>query len=311
MEQGVQPEELGYEAPLAARQTQPAEPQAQNQSRPTAPSVQAQAQPKHPTNSAPLVAYESVAVRPGFSKNPFFGDEVAQAQSQKNDETQTNIDNALSTYQASENDFPMTLPPPGISTENTTRVDSPTPKQQYWNQSVGVRDFFQRTSHSSSSTELPRQAKLEEPAVESEPIDSPPLHAHSFVSTKPVIAAQIVGPASIDVGQTADFMIAIVNPMNSASQNLEIELDIPKGLKIVLLSQAAEFNERTRTLHWRVDRIRPGQEERLQYRVESLSPGKQLQRLAVRLDEELMERHEILTIAEKNLDADVAELPFE
>ena len=171
----------------------------------------------------------------------------------------------------------------------------------------GVRGFLKRTSHASAN-QSPEHFAMQELSYAASSEQS---LAHSFTPQSPVIAAQIVGPTHIDVTQTADFMIAIVNPLNTTNRNLEVELDVPKGLKIVLLEKAADFNERTRTLHWRVKEIKPGEEARLQYRVKSLRPGKQLQRVAVRTKDDLVDRHEILTIARMNLDAGASELPFE
>ena len=167
---------------------------------------------------------------------------------------------------------------------------------------------MRRTSHL-SLTETPQPEEIQELSFEPEPQAAE--FAYSALPAKPVVAAQIVGPASVDIGQTADYMVAIVNPMNSLNEDLEIELDVPKGLKIVLLDRPAEFDKRKGTLNWKLNKIQPGEEVRLQYRVKSIYKGRHRQRVTVRINEQLLESHEIFTRSELNLDADATELPFE
>ena len=176
---------------------------------------------------------------------------------------------------------------------------------------LGVHGFLKRISHTSSSEETEQMAVHElafEPEAQKE---KSPKHTHSFASSTPVIAAQIVGPTEIDVNQTADFMVGIVNPLNATNRDLKIELDIPFGFKIVLLDQPADFNEKTGVLHWSVKEIKPGGKARLRYRVLALRPGNQVQRLAVRIKDDLVDSHEIWTLAKVNLDAVANELPFD
>ena len=193
-------------------------------------------------------------------------------------------------------------------TESSNHEVKSFPQQPYRNDGVGVRDFFRRTSHSTLA-ETPQPEQLQELSFEPEPKSAK--FAHSFLPTKQVIAAQILGPASINIGQTEDYMVAIVNPMDSPNRNLRIELDVPKGLEIVLLDRPAEFNKRKRTLTWDINEIQPGEEVRLQYRVKSVRKGKQLQRIAVRSNDELLETHQIYTQSNLNLDVGATTLPFE
>jgi len=213
----------------------------------------------------------------GYSKNPFFGNSA---------------------------------PPVAETRQTVVRAEQvkSLPSQAYPSHTVGVRDFLQRTSHLSPS-QTPRPEELEELSHKPEPQAAE--FAHGFLPTKPIVAAQIIGPASVDLGQTADYMVAIVNPMNHVNQGLEVDLDVPKGLEIVLLDRPAEFNKRKRTLRWKLNEILPGEEVRLKYRVKSTYKGKHRQRVSVRVAEELLETHEIVTRSDLNLNADATELPFE
>lgn len=287
MEQGVEPEQKSPVAASLNQQTQ----------QPRCP-VELQPLPQH-VSSTPSVPFDEVpqSFRPGFSKNPFFVQKVAKAQQPI--PAQHPVPFQQPTHRLRQTEAHQ---------DNVAREATPTFKQAYRNDTVGVRDFFQRTSHS-LPVETPPQGNLQE--LTFEPASQQPQFAYSFLPSKPIIAAQIVGPASVDVGQTADYMVAIVNPMNSINRNLAIELDVPRGLEVVLLDRAADFNGRTRTLYWTVNEIQPGEEVKLNYRVKSIRKGKQLQRVAVRIGDDLLETHEVLTIAQLNIDAGASELPFD
>ena len=177
---------------------------------------------------------------------------------------------------------------------------------------VGVREFLKKISHTSSneeSTQLATQLATQALAYE-DPKGKTLQHAHSLEPAIPVIAAQIVGPTEIAVGQTADFMLGIINPMDVINRDLKVELDIPRGFEIILLDQEAEFHQRTGTLYWTVNHIKPGGRARLRYRVRSTRPGSQLQRVAVRIKDDLVDDHEIRTMAKVDLSTGAGKLPL-
>ena len=237
----------------------------------------AQAMPPKPADSLNHTS------RQGYLRNPFF----------KENKVETTVEKVA-----------QIASPENVQEQSSSEK----PKLKENNKHVTVRHFLKRISHTSSSKETEQLATQ---ALAFEPEEQTLKHAHSFAAPTPVIAAQIVGPTEIDVSQTADFMIGIVNPMNVTNRDLEIELDVPSGFKIVLLDQAAEFNERTGILHWKVKEIKPGGRARLRYRVMSLRSGQQLQRVAVRIKDDLVDRHEIRTLAKLNLNAGAGELPYD
>ena len=262
-----------------------------------------------PTAALPLDSPESVArtSRQGFLRNPFFKDNVAQSNIKSNVESniKSNVESKIEIAVESPVEKVASKTLPSVAPEQSTQEKIKLPENK---KRVGVRGFLKRISHASSSEESEPLATRE---LSYEPEEQTLQHAHSFATTIPVIAAQIVGPTEINVSQTADFMVGIVNPMKVTSRNLEVELDIPRGLKVVLLDQAADFNERTGTLHWKVKEIKPGDRAQLRYRVVSLRSGKQRQRVAVRIKNDLVDRHNLLTLAKLNIDAGASELPFD
>jgi len=289
MEQGVETELAQLPAPATQR-----EPQSDSAEQRSAQSVDRM--PKGPLPPVPG------GFPTGYSKNPFFVEHVAQPPLEEEDE-----------------------PLAETSSPATTVEEDVLPEQKIFQNPTGVREFLQRTSHVSSDESFPK-LKLEKSETESEtePTAEPktetagdkpelhtPTHNPNLLRPKSIVAARIIGPREIDVSQTADYVIAIINPMNAVNRNLEIQLDVPKGLKVVLLGQAAQFNPRTRTLKWSISEIQPGEEIQLGYRVKSLRSGKQRQRVEVRIQDELMDRHEIFTLGKINVDVGVGELPFD
>ena len=258
----------------------------------------AESQPAPTSPLEPILPFEPIdavhKAQPGYLKNPFFD--------------QTGLS---STVQKVAND--------ASSAQNQEQMPAETNslKKEQEKKLLGVRGFLKRISHTAPA-EAPEQLATQELGFETDVPEKESIkHAHIFAPSVPVIAAQIVGPTQIDVNQTADFMIGIVNPMEVTNRNLEIELDVPFGMKIVLLDQPADFNDQTGVLHWRVKEIKPGGKARLRYRVLSLRPGNQVQRLGVRIKDDLVDSHEIQTFAKVNPDAKVNsdakanELPFD
>lgn len=230
------------------------------------------------SSPAPAPTEKTVeSLRPGYSKNPFFRKNTAPVEGTR--QTAVRAEHA-----------------------------GPVPRQACQSNTVGIRGFMQRTSHLSPGPR-PQPEELQE--LSHTPKPQAAELAHGFLPAKPIVAAQIVGPVSVDLGQTADYMVAIINPMNRVNQGLEVELDVPKGLEVVLLDRPAEFNKRKRSLSWKLNEILPDQEVRLQYRVKSVYKGKHRQRVRVHFAEELLETHEIVTRSDFNLNADATELPFE
>ena len=307
MEQGVQPEqETGQHEPVNHL------PQSEHQTEQHKPVPQTKVA-SNPTR--PPADQDAHSIR-GYSRNPFFEkkspkEDTRLAETRQTNTRQTEIQKTETRQTEARNPTQFSAPTAWSTSPTKTKPSREVksfPSQAYRSNGVGVRDFLRRTSHL-SLTETPQPEELQELSFEPEPQAAQ--FAHGVLPARPVVAAQIVGPASVDIGQTADYMVAIVNPMNSLNEDLEIELDVPKGLKIVLLDRPAEFDKRKRTLNWKLDQIQPGEEVRLQYRVKSIHKGKHRQRVTVRINEQLLDTHEILTRSELNLNVDATELPFE
>lgn len=83
----------------------------------------------------------------------------------------------------------------------------------------------------------------------------------------------VSGPGNIAVGATGDYTITVKNNSLIGIGDLKLTLDTPASLEVLVIEQAADFDEKNGKLTWSLPRIEAGSQMEIRYRIGSVSTG--------------------------------------
>ena len=81
------------------------------------------------------------------------------------------------------------------------------------------------------------------------------------------------GPDSLQVDQTGDYYIAIINSASKSTSIPSIRLQIPEFAEILMIEREAQIDELERTITWNAAELASGQQERIRFRLKLLEAG--------------------------------------
>jgi hypothetical protein len=96
----------------------------------------------------------------------------------------------------------------------------------------------------------------------------------SFQVLQAMLAVKAVGPEVQPVGRNALYEVHVTNPGDAMTGATLVSIKIPKGLEVTSATQNA-YREETRTLRWRITRVRPTDVVKLQFYAETVQDGPQ------------------------------------
>ena len=99
-----------------------------------------------------------------------------------------------------------------------------------------------------------------------------------------LVVSEMYGPAELGLHANADFVIFVANQNAEPTKDVNVTLNVPNGLDVVLLDRAAKVDAEAGSLSWSFDELAPGEEHFIRYRVKSLSSGLQKQNVRIELE---------------------------
>ena len=121
---------------------------------------------------------------------------------------------------------------------------------------------------------------------------SPPVEVAKEESTKPAslaitpkygfqtplpaetVSLFVDGPDYLSLNQVGEYEIAVVNSSSDVASVSRILLQVPNGVEIVAVQREAEINNQERTLSWSIDQLGSGEQQRIRFRVKSVTARK-------------------------------------
>ena len=95
------------------------------------------------------------------------------------------------------------------------------------------------------------------------------------------VVSEMYGPSDLSLNANADFVIYVANRNSKSARGINVTLDVPTGLDVVLLDRAADVDAEAGSLSWSFDELAPGEEHFIRYRVKSLELGSQRQKVQI------------------------------
>ncbi len=197
------------------------------------------------------------AVRPGFKKNPFMDQHVAQLPKPH-----------LASLPSQPEDGKMLQP---VFYNNLEQDEVPTVIQA--DSTTPATDFL--------TTQVVAQPMVSELPISSAANFLPPIVAGNGSK---LTSTQLIGPTTMGVGDIADFTIAVAHPTKQVYRELKVTLTIPEGLNVVILDRQAKFDHATNTLTWSISGLQAREETLIHYRVKSETQGKKQQQISITAD---------------------------
>ena len=81
------------------------------------------------------------------------------------------------------------------------------------------------------------------------------------------------GPDSLEVGQTGDYYIAVINSSPEPTTVSGIRLQIPEFAEILMIEREAQIDELARSMTWTAQELASGQQERIRFRLKVIEAG--------------------------------------
>lgn len=191
--------------------------------------------------------------RKGFQQNPFFKRNLGRQQDVTAMRLNSNAGSQLVKNQA---------------THRTIRETATQP--------AAKNSVFQVTYNSTNPSNKPIVAVPytldDQSAIENLPSISEPA---------PMMNVQISGPQLMAQGSTGDFAIRVWNLSDSRISNVNVVLDLPVGMDVVVLDRHAWTDQKNRTITWRLSDLVSGAEALIQYRVQATRDGMSPQRVQI------------------------------
>ncbi len=88
------------------------------------------------------------------------------------------------------------------------------------------------------------------------------------------LAVKAVGPVVQPIGREGSYEIQVTNPGDAATGSTMVVVKIPAGLEVTAAAQNS-YDKATRTLRWRITKVRPTDVVRLPFRAETVTAGEQ------------------------------------
>lgn len=102
---------------------------------------------------------------------------------------------------------------------------------------------------------------------------------------RPELGVQILGPRTNYLGREGTYSIQLENASEIGINDVQVKLNIPDGLQINTISQAAKVDQSTGTLSWNFANIPGKQQQVIQFRAKSVTEGSQVCRVTVQTRE--------------------------
>jgi uncharacterized repeat protein (TIGR01451 family) len=98
------------------------------------------------------------------------------------------------------------------------------------------------------------------------------------------LAVATTGPAVQPLAREGRYEIRVTNPGDATTGSAMVVAKIPAGLEVTMADETA-YDKATRTLRWRITKIRPTDVVRLPFRAETIQAGEQTLKVVVRSEQ--------------------------
>lgn len=88
------------------------------------------------------------------------------------------------------------------------------------------------------------------------------------------------GPTMNFKGREAIYAIVVSNPGEVEADDVKVVASLPRGLRLTVLGRPVDFDRRTNTMVWMLERLAAGESETLQFKLKALEEGEHIQQVA-------------------------------
>ncbi len=145
--------------------------------------------------------------------------------------------------------------------------------------SLDVRELVKLGQPEPDTIELTSAYNFTDEEVVEDDQTSPQLISNP--ETKLNIGIEAFGPATMNVGGTADFVVMLTNEQKEAVTDFELRLHVPEGLYVKVLDRPANYDKETSTITWSFPHLAEQATLAVRYRVEAVAAGEMTQALEV------------------------------
>ena len=116
------------------------------------------------------------------------------------------------------------------------------------------------------------------------------------------LAVRTVGPRVQPLGRDGAYEIRVTNPGDAPTETTLVTAKVPAGLEITSAAENA-YDEESRTLRWRITKVRPNDDVPLRFRAETIDAGNQTLSIVARSERipEAVATHTTTVISRPNL----------
>ncbi len=168
---------------------------------------------------------------------------------------------------------------PFFQTEPNRRDPKTTQDSAEPSDSQSVQVAYQNANESTQSV------AANVPYTSDEPVE-PTLATN--VAESVVIAAslrtELTGPPAMKLGDTGDFTIVVSNQTQVTTTDVQVILNVPSALDVLVLDRKAWIDQSERTVTWRLPTLVSGDEAVIHYRVQASLEGDIRQQISVHAD---------------------------
>jgi uncharacterized repeat protein (TIGR01451 family) len=104
-----------------------------------------------------------------------------------------------------------------------------------------------------------------------------------FKALQAHLAVAAVGPTVQPLAREGNYEIRVTNPGDATAGSTMVVVKIPTGLEVTATTQDA-YDRETRTLRWRITKVRPSDVVRLPFRAETIAAGNQTLEVVVKAE---------------------------
>jgi len=109
---------------------------------------------------------------------------------------------------------------------------------------------------------------------------------HRVQVVSPPSTAELSGPSLLHIGTEADYAIKVINTSERPLHNIQVTLQIPRGLEVTILDRVSEPNPKQRSITWHIPDIKYDHHEVIRFKAQAIGNGQQLSKVSVVMGEQ-------------------------